>query len=400
MKKLSQFVVEAKAIDVQDDAMNFIPSPKLKQYLTIADKFISVEAKEIINWLIANNGTYMKEIGSLQDFYGKGKPKDKNLQDLYKWIGILNKKNRLLEVPTFMSEDQFNAIISKEISPDEILLDLRTKRGRNAVAKKYTPLVWKIARGFNGKSGLTLDELFSAGMEGLTYAMDGYGKSAEETQKKRMKNKSAEEIAELVSDENNKKRKSYTFLQYAAYLIRIVILEAIKNESRVVRVPVSVQNKERKETGRNTKNNTVSGDEPIGGEDGDKKGIFGKIDSKDDADANLDKEDIEKLWKGIIKMLEKEFSEKQLDIFYSMNGLFGHEKLKGKEIMAKYKLKNPSEISNSNWKVLNYIKTNKTLKKAFAELYSLYKECLNDEDNRNGDPSVFRVTEHNTSYTE
>lgn len=400
MKKLSQFVVEAKTIDVQDDAMNFIPSPKLKQYLTIADKFISVEAKEIINWLIANNGTYMKEIGSLQDFYGKGKPKDKNFQDLYKWIGILNKKNRLLEVPTFMSEDQFNAIISKEISPDEILLDLRTKRGRNAVAKKYTPLVWKIARGFNGKSGLTLDELFSAGMEGLTYAMDGYGKSAEETQKKRMKNKSAEEIAELVSDENNKKRKSYTFLQYAAYLIRIVILEAIKNESRVVRVPVSVQNKERKETGRNTKNNTVSGEEPIGGEDGDKKGIFGKIDSKDDADANLDKEDIEKLWKGIIKMLEKEFSEKQLDIFYSMNGLFGHEKLKGKEIMAKYKLKNPSEISNSNWKVLNYIKTNKNLKKAFAELYSLYKECLNDEDNRNDDPSVFRVTEHNTSYTE
>ena len=73
MKKLSQFVVEAKTIDVQDDAMNFIPSPKLKQYLTIADKFISVEAKEIINWLIANNGTYMKEIGSLQDFYGKGK---------------------------------------------------------------------------------------------------------------------------------------------------------------------------------------------------------------------------------------------------------------------------------------------------------------------------------------
>lgn len=400
MKKLSQFVVEAKTIDVQDDAMNFIPSPKLKQYLTIADKFISVEAKEIINWLIANNGTHMKEIGSLQDFYGKGKPKDKNFQDLYKWIGILNKKNRLLEVPTFMSEDQFNAIISKEISPDEILLDLRTKRGRNAVAKKYTPLVWKIARGFNGKSGLTLDELFSAGMEGLTYAMDGYGKSAEETQKKRMKNKSAEEIAELVSDENNKKRKSYTFLQYAAYLIRIVILEAIKNESRVVRVPVSVQNKERKETGRNTKNNTVSGEEPIGGEDGDKKGIFGKIDSKDDADANLDKEDIEKLWKGIIKMLEKEFSEKQLDIFYSMNGLFGHEKLKGKEIMAKYKLKNPSEISNSNWKVLNYIKTNKNLKKAFAELYSLYKECLNDEDNRNDDPSVFRVTEHNTSYTE
>ena len=50
--------------------------------------------------------------------------------------------------------------------------------------------------------------------------------------------------------------------------------------------------------------------------------------------------------------------------------------------MAKYGMKNPSEVSNSNWKVLHFIKTDKTMRKAFAELYSLYKECLNDEDRR------------------
>lgn len=396
MKKLSSFVNEAKAVmDVQDDAMNFVPAAKLKQYLAIADKFISVEAKEVINWLIANNSTYVKELGSLQDFYSKGKPKDPKLQELYKWIGKLNKANRLLEVPTFMSDDQLTGILKKEISPDEILLDLNSQKGRNEVAKKYTPLVWKIARGFNGKSGLSLDELFSAGMEGLVYAMDGYGKSAAETQKKRNKHRSEEEIADLMNDEENKnKRKSYTFLQYAAYMIRIVILEEIKNKSRLVRVPVSVQNKERKETGRNTKNNTVSGEEPVGGDEGG-KGIFGKIDSKEDADASLDQQDIQKLWKGIVKMLQDKFSEKQLDIFYSMNGLFGHEKLKGKEIMRKYNMKNPSEISNNNWKVLNYIQTNKTLKKAFAELYSLYKECLNDEDRRNGDTQPYRMVSEN-----
>lgn len=396
MKKLSSFVNEAKAVmDVQDDAMNFVPAAKLKQYLAIADKFISVEAKEVINWLIANNSTYVKELGSLQDFYSKGKPKDLKLQELYKWIGKLNKANRLLEVPTFMSDDQLTGILKKEISPDEILLDLNSQKGRNEVAKKYTPLVWKIARGFNGKSGLSLDELFSAGMEGLVYAMDGYGKSAAETQKKRNKHRTEEEIADLMNDEENKsKRKSYTFLQYAAYMIRIVILEEIKNKSRLVRVPVSVQNKERKETGRNTKNNTVSGEEPVGGDEGG-KGIFGKIDSKEDADANLDQQDIQKLWKGIVKMLQDKFSEKQLDIFYSMNGLFGHEKLKGKEIMKKYSMKNPSEISNNNWKVLNYIQTNKTLKKAFAELYSLYKECLNDEDRRNGDTQPYRMVSEN-----
>ena len=83
MKKLSEFVAEAKSLDVQNDTLDFIPSAKLKTYLTTADKFISVEAKEIINWLIVNNATYMKELGSLQNFYGKGKPKDPKLQELY-----------------------------------------------------------------------------------------------------------------------------------------------------------------------------------------------------------------------------------------------------------------------------------------------------------------------------
>lgn len=398
MKKLSEFVVEAKSLDVQNDTMNFIPSLKLKEYLTIANKFISQEAKEIINWLIVNNGTYMKEIGSLQDFYSKGKPKDTKLQELYKWIGTLSKQHRLLEVPVFQTEDQFNGIIKKEISPDEILLDLKSTKGRNEIAKKYTPLVWKIARGFNGKSSFSLDDLFAFGMEGLSIAMNSYGKSSEETQKKKGKNKEAEEAADDLK-KDLEKRKAFTFLSYASYLIRIVILENIKNSSHLVRIPVSIQNKERKETGRNTKQTSVSGESPIGGGD-DGKGIFDKVDSKEDADASLDQQDIKKLWKMIISNLEKKFSEKQLDIFYSMNGLFGHEKLKAKEIMKKYGMKNPSEVSNSNSKILFYIQHTPEMKKAFAELWSLYKECLNDEDHRNADPSVYRVSEQNTSYVE
>lgn len=401
MKKLSQ-IVEAKELSLQDDTMDFISADKLAKYLKIADKFISVEAKNIINWLISNNKTYMKEYGSLQKFYAKGKPKDPSMQELYKWIGTLSKKNRLLEVPVFQTEDQFNAIIDGSCAPDEVLLDLSTAKGKNDVAKKYMPLVWKVARSFNGKSRFSLDELYSIGLEGLNRAIECYGKSEAETRKNgKFKDKDIEDVEKELDKDKEAARKKYTFMSFAAFNIRIAILEAIKNESHLVRIPVSVQNKERKETGRNTKQTSVSGEDPVGGEDGDKKGIFGKIDSKEDADVNLDREDIAKLWKGCIKILEKKFTEKQLDIFYSFYGIFGHEKMKGKEIMAKYNLKNPSEISNNNWKVLHYIKTDKTLKKAFAELWTLYKECLHDEESRNADPSVFRVTESkNTSYTE
>lgn len=389
MKKLSQIVAEGKELSLQDGTMNYATAEKLREYLKVADKFISDEAKSITNWLITNNTTYMKELGSLQKFYAAGKPKDPKMQELYKWIGKLSKANRLIEIPVFQTEEQFNAIIKGTEAPDEILLDLNSEKGRNEVAKKFTPLVWKIARSFNGKSRLSLDELFAVGMEGLTRAMNCYGKSEAETRKNgKYKDMDAEEIAELVDQDKDEKRKKYTFLSFAAYNIRIFILEAIKHESHIVRIPASVQKREKASTGRNTKSNSVSGDEATG-EDG--KSIFGKIDSKEDADASLDQQDIKKLWNGIVKMLKAKFTDKQLDIWYSMNGLFGHEKLKGKEIMKKYGMKNPSEISNSNWKILNYIQTNKTLKKAFAELYSLYKECLNDEDRRNNEGQPYKM---------
>lgn len=400
MKKLSQIVVESKELSLQDNTMNYASAAALKKYLTVTNKFISIEAKNVVNWLIANNSSYMKEFGSLQKFYAKGKPKDPSLQELYKWIGTLSKKKRLIEIPVFQTEDQFDAIVSGKEAPDEVLLDLTTNKGRNEVAKKYTPLVWKIARSFNGKSRLSLDELFAVGMEGLTRAMNCYGKSESETRANgKFKNKDAEEIAAELDADKEQARKKYTFLSFAAFNIRIFILEAIKHESHIVRIPVSVQKAEKAATGRNTKSNSVSGEEVKGGGD-EGKTIFDKIDSKEDADSSLDRQDIEKLWKGIIKMLEKKFNEKQLDIFYSMNGLFGHEKLKAKQIMAKYGLKNPSEISNSNFKVLQYIKNTPELKKAFAELYSLYKECLNDEDQRNADPSIFRINDNDTTYRE
>lgn len=375
MKKLSQFVVEGKELNLQDDIMGFASADAIKEYLQKADRFLSVEAKEVCNWLIANNKTYMKDFGGLDKFYAKGAPKDPSLKALYKNIGVLSKKNQLMQIPVFQTEEQFDDIISGKVSPDEVFIDLTSQAGRNKVAKQYEPLCHKIARSFAGKSNFSYDDLLGYAMEGLTWAMNSYGKSSKETKKK----KDTEGIDMELEKEA---RKATTFLTYASYMIRISIIEHIKTESHLVRIPVSVQNQERRETGRNTKSKSNSGDEPIGKGDDKGKSLFDFMDGDEDADKSLDKQDVKKLWKGIQAILNKNFNEKTLDVFYSMNGLFGHEKMKAKEIMAKYGMKNPSEVSNSNWKVLHFIKTDKTMRKAFAELYSLYKECLNDEDRR------------------
>lgn len=398
MKKLSTLITEAKTtgITAQDGASAFISKDKLQEYLKVANKFLSEPAKNVINWLITNNGTYMKTIGGIEKFYNAGKPKDKNLQELFKWIGMCVKKGEQLQIPTLLNEEVFEKILKSEISLDEIVLDLNTEAGRNAVAKKYSKLVYKIAHSFNGKSTLSFEELTSAGYKGLVDAMNLYGKNNVETKKKKNADKSDDELDSLIDQENAKARKAFTFLSYASYLIRICILEAIKNESHLVRIPVSQQNKERKETGRNTKSNSISGDKAIGHDsDGKGKTMFDFMDAEEDADVNLDRQDINKLWKGVQDILNKSFDEQTLNIFYHFYGIFGNEKMSAKELMAKYKLKNPSNITTSNYKVFNKIQKDKVLRNAFAELWQLYKECLNDEDRRNADTEPIHISEEN-----
>ena len=53
MKKLSQIINEAKKkLDIQDDTINYISTEDLIKYVEIANKFLSVDTKNIINWLI------------------------------------------------------------------------------------------------------------------------------------------------------------------------------------------------------------------------------------------------------------------------------------------------------------------------------------------------------------
>lgn len=397
MRKLSQVLNEAKKnLEIQDDTVNYVSEKDLKAYLEICKKFLNEDSFYVIDWLINNNNTYVKDFtdkkdssgNALADFYNAGVPKDASLKELYKHIGLLSKAGLLMQIPVFLQKKQLDDILSKKVAPDEIFLDLTTEKGRNEVAKKYNKLVWKIARSFNGKSSFTLDELYSIGLEGLTYAMNNYGKSQTQTQKKKTSKQSDEELDDMLNSEKEKARKQYTFLSYAGYMIRISILEAIKNESHLVRVPISQQNKERKETGKNTKSNSVSGDATVGyDKNGNGKSLFDTIGASTKGGNEFDNDDAEKLWKDVKSILSKKFSEKVLGIFYDFTGIFGHEKLSGKEIMKKYGLKNPSEITANNFKVKSFMYNDKTVKKLITELYTLYQECQQEyEDDSLYDP--------------
>lgn len=363
MKTLHARINEAKQkLDIQNDTMNFINISSLQRYLQMADKFLLPETKEVIEWLIANNATYIKKLGggpnAMETFYNNGVPQEKDLKSLYANLKKIAKADRLLEIPVFQTEEQFNAIINKAVSPDEIILDLRTEEGRNACAKKYDRLVWKIARSFVGKSNLTLDELYASGLYGLTLAMNKYGKKTEYTK---------------ADDET---LKSYTFISFAAYIIRNQILQDIKDASRTVRVPVSAQQKEKAELGHNTKNNTISGDSTIkNGEQGSKT-VFDFMSDETggvSSDGDINKADLQRTWQEIFDTLEDKFDTRTMDIWYSFYELNGHQKLKNKELAQKYNMLS-SNITYYLYLVNSYILKNKKLRRLFMDVKELVGE--------------------------
>lgn len=379
MRKFSQ-IDEARKVNelnIQDNTINYISKKDLDTYLEVAKSYLSEETKKIIDWLKINNDTYlhdldpdMKADNALAYFYNNGIPKDEHLKELYACIGKVKVADRLLEIPVFQTKEQFEDIITKKISPDEILLDLVTEKGRNKVAKQYEPLVHKIINQWIGKSNLGVDDLLSVALEGLSYAMNNFGK-----RKARGKDGKWTEI------EKDEKTASYSFKQYAAYCIDNIIKEEIKHHSHTVRVPASQQSKERKEKGFNTKNYSVSGDISVGKSDnGNNKTLFDILDTGENGYKSISSEDLDKLWKGVYKKLEENFKERDLEIFYSAFGLNNHKLMKGKELAKKYGI-GESAITPIKVKIIRFIKKDKNLWAAFNEILDIVGEARQDKYN-------------------
>lgn len=375
-----------KQLKVQEKSLNFVKAEDLKKYLEVADKFLSDEGKDIINYLIVNNKTYISELGTdteenaLAGFYNAGSPKNKDLQELYKALSKLVKDDRYMEIPVFQTRAQFNKIINQEVSPDYVILNIESPEAQNKLSKKFQPLIHKICRQYNGKSNFTYDDLISAANEGFVYALQSFGKK---------KN------ADDKIDDNIVK---YTFLQYAAQMIRFSILDAINNTSRTVRIAKSQITKTRKEQGQIAKSNTVSGDKTIGinnSDDGNKT-MFDFIDSQEYSDVSLNRSDLDRLWSDIYKEIKREFGEKVFNVWCSFYGINDHEKLKNKELAKKYDVSN-SLITYYCMKVNTFLQKDKKVFAMLKDVYELMKECLNEEDRNNHDYEAYHINVSQTS---
>lgn len=363
MKKLSE-LKKSSNLDIQEDNIGYIGAGDLKKYLQIANKFLSDDAIKVIQYTIDHNDDFGKD-NTLESFYANGLPKEEPQRSVYKGIAKLKRQNRLLEIPQFQTEEQFEGILNKEISPDEILLDLASESGRNACVKKYTPLVHKIARSYMNKSNLTYDDLLGAGFEGLATAMNDYGKRTEKA----------------LADEEQYKTK--TFLAFAYSRIQFSIIASIQNESRVVRVPKSNQIKQKEERGGIQKSNQVSGDQIVStSKDGATRNLFSTIAASTTSDRSIDQDDQDFLWDKVKKRIRELCDDNAWQVLCWRFGLDGHKKLKNKEIANKLGI-GESLVTYYYNKIIQIFFKDPIIKKYGSELYELLHESANkkeDED--------------------
>ena len=96
-------------------------------------------------------------------------------------------------------------------------------------------------------------------------------------------------------------------------------------------------------------------------------------------EGDVNKEDMDKIWKDIFAELEKKFDEKTMDIWYSFNELNGHKKMKNKELGQKYNMI-PSRVTYYLYIVNSYILKNPKLREMFMDLRELVAESRDIKD--------------------
>lgn len=368
MKSLKNYlsnIVEAKKFEMSSVKLTKLTVADLDKYIErCGRKFLSNETRDILKYM-KDNFTDGKEITNL-DFINKGwengeldsKIKDKVIE--------INKAKRIKELPMYLTDDEFKQVIGEKRPLDFFVYDLNSEQGRNELVKRFEPLLKNAAYKEYQKVGYDYDELYSAGLEGFTYAMNNYGKLRSEYVRT-SNNKFDVEAQIKKEEEEGINPKNSTFSSFAAAHVSNAINEYIQTEMALIRRPKSNQRAEKKETGSISKERKLSGDSAIGNDkDGNSRTMWDKLGDDMDVEQggqSIDNSEIEELWKKIYKRIEERFAKDKdiVELWYVKNGLNGREQ-KNVKIEGKYYKLGLIE---------KYLVTDPVCKKLLNEIYEI-----------------------------
>lgn len=212
-----------------------------------------------------------------------------------------------------------------------------TDREKNQLTKDWMELIYKIATQQSKKSGVSFDETLSFAMEGWADALNTY---------------------------NPEKANGQTFQQYAAYRMAHFCLNGINEESRTIKVSKYMRDK--MAAGETETVSTTSLDTTFDGEDCYTDHCIAI--AVDDIDMEAEETGI---FGNLFKALEKNFSQRDCEIFYSKYGFNGRPEMACKELTAKYGI-SVSRISKILQAIYDFILKDEELA---DELRDFMTEC-------------------------
>lgn len=269
--------------------------------------------------------------GVLKNLAKKYNMTPEQMEDMWKMLKEL--KNNIKLLPQYMSPQEREMLELGRLSMSDLTIDLTSTHGRNAAAKVYTPLVYKIVSQYIGKSGLNKVELISAAMLGLTNAMNDWDQST-----------------------------NVPFKTYAGTRIRQQILNDINAHGH----SMSGFNDYAMKQGYTA--DAVSLDHLLGGDDDMQQDHLAAIGFSDEEYSELD----EKKMKPLFDLLEKTFSTRDVDIFYRYFTLKGNKKEKSKDIAKSYGMSEGNIRNGVINKIIKFLRTDKRAMNILSSLQESY----------------------------
>lgn len=257
------------------------------------------------------------------------------------WKLLKDMKTQYKVLPQYMTPRQREAVELGKLSLSDLTIDLETPQGRNAAAKIYAPVMYKIVNQYIGKSSMTRSELISSALLGFTNAMNQW------------KNES--------NDDNHT-----SFRTYASYRMQQQILNDMNKYSHTI-AGSSYATKHSADVFNISSIDNINIDK-------DDSAVISAL-AVNDIDQNLSKSEKEQ-WDELYSIIESNFKQRDCDIFYRYFGLNGYKRERSKDI-AKSMGMSEGNIRNAIInKILMFLKKDRKAFDIILDIQRIYSESL------------------------
>ena len=327
-------------------------SSEITKYLNKVNKSIPKQVQDIIYLTQKYNLLDAQSIDEIKD---SNKSNLKKLSDKYNigldrldelWKLLKNIKSGIKLLPQYQTPQERESIELGKLSMDDLTIDLDSAAGRNAVTKMYMPMVYKIVNQYVGKSKLDRQELISAALIGFTNAMNDWRK------------------------EDDPDKKKVVFKTYAGFRVKQQILNDINEFGHSLSGTSSYS---AKHFGADMLD-AISIDGLPKEDDGDfKQDRLASL--GEDPDYNLTSSE-EKQWNTLYSIIENQFKQRDINIFYRYFGLHGFKREKSKDIARSMGMSEGNIRNSIINKMLLFLKKDRKASEILNSIQDIYNESL------------------------